>query len=208
MLDDESAAPDTDSFQALAAQFLGEQPEDLDKLEQKLRLLPNKPKRFMRGIVIRHIEDDGHPSPIYPQNLRQLFHEVQNFFPLDNVAMLDECVYVMTSDDKPDAPITIVDSEAFEALLQRNSAYAMVSNPSQRLRGVRVLFRQCFQILPASVAIRFQEESERHCLRFDRYSPYYIIRLCEQSAAREMGVNDILYLCHPAVLTLTRYDRA
>jgi len=207
MLNDGNSAPDTDSFQTLAAQFLGDQPEDLDRLEQKLRLLPNRPKRFMRGIVIRHMEEDGQLSPIYPQHLRQLYHDVQNFFPLDHVAMLEECVYVMTSDDKPEAPIIIVDNDEFETLLQRNHAFAMVSNPSSRLRGVRVLFKQCFQILPASVAIRFPEESGRRCLRFDHYSPYYIIRLCEQSASREMEVNDLLYLCHPAVLTLTRYDR-
>lgn len=208
ILDDEWHTPNTDTFQTLAAQFLGEKPDDLEKLEQQLKRLPNKPKRFMRGIIVRLIDDDGQPSSIYPQNLRQLFHDVQNFFPQDNTAMLNECVYVMTSDEKPDSPITITDNDAFEALLQKHNAYAMVSNPSQRLQGVRVLFRQCFQILPAAVSVRFQDESERRCLRFDRYSPYYIIRLCEQSAAREMGSNDVLYLCHPAVLTLTRYDRA
>lgn len=208
MLDDTWQTTKTDTFQTLAAQFLGDRPDDLDKLEVKLKQLPTKPKRFMRGIIIRSIDDDGQPLPVYPQNLRQMYHEVQNLFPLDNAAILDECIYIMTSDEKPDAPITIPQNDAFEALLQKYHAYAMVSNPSQRLQGVRVLFRQCFQILPAAIAIRLPVDAAQRCLRFDRYAPYYIIQLCEQSAKNAMNSDDILYLCHPAVLTLTRYDRA
>lgn len=208
MMDDTWQVTGTDTFQTLAAQFLGDKPDDLDKLEVKLKQLPNKPKRFMRGIIIRPIDDDGQPLPIYPQSLRQMYHEVQNLFPLDNAAILDECIYLMTSDEKPDAPITISENDGFESLLQKHRAYAMVSNPSQRLQGVRVLFRQCFQILPAAVAIHLQKDTAQRCLRFDRYAPYYIIQLCEQSANHAMNSNDILYLCHPAVLTLTRYDRA
>ena len=208
MLEDEWYQTSKDTFQSLAAQFLGDMPEDLDQLERKLKQLPNHPKRFMRGIIIRSIDDDGFPLPIYPQELRHFCHELQALFPSDLVALLDECIYIMTSDDKPDAPITITENETFSSLLQQYHAYAMVSNPSQRLQGVRVLFFQCFQILPAAVAIRFDDELTLRCLRFDRYAPYYIIRLCEQAASNEMGINDILYLCHPAILTLTRYDRA
>ncbi len=208
MLEDDWYQAGKDTFQSLAAQFLGDSPEDLDVLERKLKQLPNHPKRFMRGIIIRTIDDTGQPLPIYPQEFRRMFHDIQAMFPLDNTALLDECIYIMSSDERPDSPITITENEAFCALLQQYHAYAMVSNPSQRLQGVRVLFHQCFHILPAAVAIRFDDEQELRCLRFDRYAPYYIIRLCEQAASREMGVNDILYLCHPAILTLTRYDRA
>lgn len=208
MTNDEWNIRESDSFQALAAQLFGDTPENMDKLEDCLKHLPNKPKRFMRGIIIRIILEDGNDIPVYPQKLRQLYQEVCLLFPLDNTALLDECIYVMTSDDKPDSPITVTENSVFEALLEKHGAYAMVSNPSQRLQGVRVLFRQCFQILPAAVSVRYEEESGHRCLRFDRYSPYYIIRLCEQSVRHELGINDILYLCHPAVLTLTRYDRA
>ncbi|MCC8059814.1 MAG: helix-turn-helix domain-containing protein [Clostridiales bacterium] len=206
MLQEESADSRTGSFQMLATQFLGDQPDHVEELEERLRCLSKKPRRFMRGIVIRQIDEEGQILPVSRQSYWRLFREMEEFFPNDNVAMLDECIYVMTSDDKPDAPITIDRDPEFEALLKKHQAFAMVSNPSQRLQGVRVLFRQCFQILPAAVVVRLDEELDRHCLRYDRYSPYYIIYLCEHS--REMGTNDILYLCHPAVLTLTRYDRA
>lgn len=208
MLEDDWYLTRKDTFQTLASQFLGDSPDDLNTLEHKLKQLSNAPKRFMRGIIIRSIDDDGFLLPIYPQDFRHLFNELQAMFPLDNIALLENCIYIMTSDEKTDAPITITDNEAFSALLQQHHAYAMVSNPSQRLQGVRVLFYQCFYILPAAVAIRFDEEQSLRCLRFDRYAPYYIIRLCEQAVFKEMGVNDILYLCHPAILTLTRYDRA
>lgn len=208
MLEDEWYQFGKDTFQSLAAQFLGDSPEDLDTLEHKLKQLPNPPKRFMRGIVIRPIDDDGFLLPVYPQEFRHLYNELQSLLSPDHVALLDECIYIMTSDEKPDSPITITENEAFTSLLEQYHVYAMVSNPSQRLQGVRVLFYQCFHILPAAVAVRLDEERSLHCLRFDRYAPYYIIRLCEQAVFAEMGVNDILYLCHPAILTLTRYDRA
>ncbi len=208
MINDDHLPTDADSFQALASQFLSDQAEDFDKLEARLNRLPKRPRQFMRSIIIRLLDEDGVPSPVYPQTLRQLYHELRSFFPLDNMALLNECVYVMTSYDKPDASVTIDKNEAFDSLLEKYGAFSIISNPSQRLRGVRVLFRQCFQILPVAVAVQMPDESPKRCFRFERYSPYYIIHLCEKSARQEMGVNDILFLCHPAILTLTRYDRA
>lgn len=204
----ECLGPDKPSFQELAVRFLGEHPGSLEKLEQKLDKLPNKPKRFKRGIIIRPVSEEGQPLPVTARDLSRLYEAMRNLFPLDHTALLDSCVYVMTSDARPDSPITVTEHAAFSALLKKHQAYAIVSNPSQRLHGVRVLFRQCFRILPSAVALGLEENPDQRCLRFDRYSPYYIIQLCEQAAVHEMGDNDILYLCHPAVLTLTRYDRA
>ena len=204
------AAPSsgTYSFQDLAVHLFGDTPDNLDKLEIKLSQLPNKPKRFKRGIIIRPVSDEGQPFPATPGELSRLFDAVTSFFPRDNTALLDMCVYVMTSDEIPDFPITVTENNAFTALLRKHRAYAMVSNPSQRLYGVRILFWQCFRILPTAVALRLEEEDGKRCLRFDRYSPYYIIQLCERAAIHGIEDHDILYLCHPAVLTLTRYDRA
>lgn len=198
---------ETDTFQSLAVQFLNEQTSDLEKLELRLHQLSTPPKKFMRGIVIRQIDNNGTPE-LHQQMLHQLFLEVQRIPLLSNAALLDDCIYIMTSNDKPDSPITIDRNPEFEQLLQKYNAFAMVSNHSQRLRGVRTLFRQCFQILPIAVSVRMDEDSDYRCMRFDRYSPYYIIYLCEKAVFAEIGINDILYLCHPAVLTLTRYDRA
>lgn len=208
MLQARAETGEADSFQLLAANFLGDAPENLDTLDLRLRQLSKRPKRFMRSLVIRPLTDDGHPLPCLPKSMRQLYSEVKQLFPCDNIALLPECVYVMLSDATPNAPITVTDHKEFHALLERNHAYAMVTNPSQWLRGVRVLYLQAFQILPAAVAIRYQKEREQRCLRFDRYAPYYVIHLCEQSARKSMGTKDILYLCHASVLTLTRYDRA
>lgn len=198
----------TDTFQTLAAQFLNDQTNNLEELEVRLHQLPNRPKRFMRGVVIRMLNTDGNPTPVYAHRIQQIFDIIESMFPADNAAILDECIYLMLSDDCPDAPVTITKKAEFEALLRENNAFAMVANPSQRLRGVRALYRQSFQVLPIAAAVRYQNEVERRCLRFDRYSPYYIIYLCEKSVVRELGVDDILYLCHPAILTITRHDRA
>ena len=208
MLQAQAETGEADSFQLLAVNFLGDAPEDLDTLDLRLRQLAKRPKRFMRSLVIRQLSDDGHPLPALPKALRALYGEVKQMFPCDNVAMLPDCVYVMLSDAVPNAPITVTHNQDFHALLERHHAYAMVTNPSQWLRGVRVLYRQAYQLLPAAVAIRYQKEKERRCLRFDRYAPYYAIHLCEQASRKAMGVNDILYLCHASVLTVTRYDRA
>lgn len=208
MLRAQEESGETDSFQLLAANFLGDAPDDLDKLDIRLRQLTKRPKRFIRSLVIRQLGEDGHPLPVLPKVLQTIYSEVKQMFPNDNVAILPDCIYVMLSDAVPNAPIPVAEDAEFSRLLERHHAYAMVTNPSQWLRGVRVLYLQAHQLLPAAVAVRYQKERERRCLRFDRYAPYYAIHLCEKAARKAMGVGDILYLCHTSVLTLTRYDRA
>lgn len=205
---EELSSPDRDSFQALAVQFLSEHPGDMEKLEMRLRHLKNPPKKFKRSIVIRFIDEDGKMPPIYPQNMRRLFQELYRFFPKDNMALLNESIYIMISEEQPHTPVKIAELEKLEALLSQHHAFAMLSNASYNLKGVRVLATQCYQTLPIAVSVRINEEMQRHCLTFERYAPYYIIHLCYKAAKTEMGTDDILYLCHPAINILTRYDRA
>lgn len=205
---DEAESQGEDSFQVLAMQFLGDQPGDMEKLEMRLRHLKNPPKKFKRSIVIRFVDEDGKVPPLHPQNLRKLFQELHRFFPNDHMALINECIYIMTSEEILDTALHIQDAEKFEELLCQYRAFAMVSNASYNLKGVRILATQCYQVLPIAVAVRINEEKDKHLLTFERYAPYYIIHLCHKSAAEEMGSDDIIYLCHPAINILTRYDRA
>lgn len=198
-----------DAFQSIAAQFLGEYPGNLDVLQKQLEQLPQKPPRFMRAVVIRQLDSSASTSPAAAtQKLEHLFRELRQLYPRYNIALLANYILLLTGAPHPESPAAIIEDEQFEQVLERHEAFAMVSSPSQWLRNLRRLVKQAFRVLPVAVAVRFQDEKQRRCLKFERYAPYYLIHLCETALQLEISTNDIVFLCDTAVLTLTRYDRA
>lgn len=193
-------------FQNLSMKLFSSSAEDLQSLEFELRRLPLKPRRYLRGVVIRKMKDDGSvPVPDHSE-LNKFFRQLCRLFSNDNVALIDDVIYLLLSADNYNVPVQLEENEAFCSLLEEYGAFAMVTHPGVHLLTARVMYFQALQLMPIAVNVRYQTTSR--CLSMDHYSPFYAIYLCDQSAQSAYGIDDIVYLCHPGVLTLTRYDRA
>jgi len=193
-------------FQEVITDAFGRAPSDLYSLDQKLSSIPGM-KQFKCGMVIQALTDDGKPYVGYNHAPDNFVESMRSFFPRDFIAVTGDVIYVMcTSNDIiPEFPIE--DRAGFEEVLEKHHAYAMLGNTSQWLKGLRILFNQCRRTLPIAVAVRYGSEAGKRVLNYNRFNFYFSIYLAEQAARRTMGTEDVLYLCDPAVLTLTRYDR-
>ena len=190
-------------FQSIFSRIVTENGENDDVLLISLRNLPSAPKPNMRQILIRSelaVSCEG-DRPV----LKELKKRAMEFFPNANVALMREEVVVLLSSDTLYCPINFSLAE-FDAFLAGNRAIAMIANPVSSVQGLRVMYHQCRRTIPIALAVR-HDSRERYMI-FSRYAQYHLIDVCARAGKEYMDTDDVVYLCHNGVLTLTRYDRA
>lgn len=95
--------------------------------------------------------------------------------------------------------------EELERLLESYSAYCAVSNGTRNLSAIPILFnlaRQC-----SALARQLALNKGRRIFYYEQYANYCVIDMCAQRFIELHRSDDIIYLVHPAVIHLTRYDR-
>ena len=194
-------------FQEIISSAFTRSGADLYSLDLQLSALPGM-KRFKCGMVVRSLSEDGRPFIGMDHSPESLAAGLEELFPKDYIAVLDDAVYVMRTSDEIIPEFQIGETGEFEAFLEKKSAYAIKGGSSQWLKGLRVLYNQCVQTLPIAVTVRFGSEAKKRVLNYSRYAFYYTVYLAEHSGKGRMGSGDVVYLCDAAVLTLTRYDRS
>lgn len=185
------------SFQVLAQDLFSDRELNFEELQMRLQRLPNPPKKFARCILIR-------PRNSFVVNMNKLIGEAEQIFHGCNATILDEEILILVSSDYSTCPLDYNMAE-FDNLLQKYDAHAIISNPSKTARGLRVMYLQCRGIFEVVLKVSWKDAGRY--FYFERYLPYYIIHLCAQQAKAAFGTDDIVFLSHPGVLAITRYDR-
>ncbi len=186
------------SFQTLAQDlFSKDQPEHLEALQMRIQRLPHPPKKYMRCIVVK-----PHSSFLY--NMNKIAIEFESIFPSDNVGVLGDELVILLSSDYSTCPLACELAE-LDDLLKKYEAYAMISNPSKTARGIRIMYLQCKGVFDVALKVRYQINNRYFF--FERFMPYYIVHLCAHQSKEAFGTDDIVFLSHPGVLAVTRYDR-
>lgn len=185
------------SFQALAQDLFSETPPNPEELQMRLQRLPQAPRKYMRCILVR-------PRNSFVFNMNKVVSDAEHLFPGDNTTILGEEILILVSSDYSTCPLTC-NMQDFENFLQKYDANAMISNPSKTARGLRVMYLQCRGVFEVALKVRYQNTNRY--LYFERFLPYYIIHLCAQQAKAAYGTDDVVFMSHPGVLAVTRYDR-
>jgi len=185
------------SFQVIAQDIFSDRDINFEELQMRLQRLPSPPKKFVRCILIR-------PRNSLVINMNKLISEAEHIFPACNATILDDEVVILISSDYSSCPLTY-DMPEFDNLLQKYDAHAIISNPTKTVRGLRIMYRQCRGLF--EVVLKVQRQDSNRYFMFEHYLAYYIIHLCAQQAKAAFGTDDIVFLAHPGVLAVTRYDR-
>jgi len=185
------------SFQALVQDLLSERPPNPEELQMRLQRLPHAPRKYMRCILVR-------PRNSFVFNMNKVVSDAEHIFPGDNTTIIGEEVFILVSSDYSTCPVTCNMIE-LDSFLQKYDSHAMISNPTKTARGLRVMYLQCKGIFEVALKVRYQMTTRY--FYFERFLPYYIIHLCAQQAKAAFGTDDVVFLSHPGVLAVTRYDR-
>lgn len=186
------------SFQLLIEDFFSKKPANSEDFRLRAQRLPNVPKKYMRVIICRQRDKTV-------TTLADMIPHAEKVFPCSNFALLDDELFILISSDYANCPLCC-NTEEFDDFLNKFDAFAIISNPTKTSKGLRVMYHQCKGVFDVALAVRDNDESR--FFYFEEYSQYYIIHMCAQQAKESFSTDDIVFLCHPGVLALTRYDRA
>ena len=190
------------SQNALCASFIQDVVEEKisesAEIRNRIRFLPNPLKAFCCMVIIRFGGGSEIPYSYVIQQLEELF-------PDTNMAVYQNDIVILHSqEERPDQKMDF-DYEKLNALLERYQAYAGISNASRHRIRLRTLY------LLAAASIRLGKALHKNpvydrIFSYEDCSMYYIADLC---AAQYMEVhhhNDLIYLIHPKIIKICRYD--
>lgn len=199
-LQEPSSGSATLSFQEIAGLLFLDLPSDYEHIQIMLQNLPKPPKKYMRIVLINR-DAAGNDSG----ELRQLYSELEPHFPADNMTVLENSILIVISSRFASCQLP-AKAEILEEILERHQATALISHACMSAKALRISYLKCKALLPIIPNVRL--ESFRRLSYFGRYSLYLIVDICARNIQELFGTDDIIYLCSPAVLTLTRYDQA
>lgn len=102
-------------------------------------------------------------------------------------------------------PYSDLDEEdRIEELLAAYDMHMVISNGTSDFARINTLYQITRRA--GHIADLIKLEPEKRVFRFNRYSMYIAIDMCAQRFLEIYGNNDILYIAHPAVVKISRYD--
>ncbi len=170
---------------------------DQSEIQNRSSFLTYPLKDFCSFIVVQF--DVSHVS--YHCILQQL----QTIFPKTNMVFYQENIVILYSqENRPQGKLDF-DYDKLAAILEKCNGYAGISHPSRHRARFRTLY------LLATAAIRIGKTLHRKTLSkrlflYEDYSMYYIIDLCAQKYIETHHHNDLIYLIHPSIMKICRYD--
>lgn len=124
----------------------------------------------------------------------------------------------------PDCPITIyqndiillmrkdhhyskvtLDESRLMTLLENYNGYAGIGNYSKFLTSLRSLYIQTKAAIQYGIA--FRKSKQTRIFRYEEYSMYHMVALCADAFQRLYQNSDLIYLCHPGIIALERFDK-
>lgn len=97
-------------------------------------------------------------------------------------------------------------AEQLEQFLSRQGAYAVVSNSAMRPTAIRALYHQTRSVMRFGLALGKDENTR--VFPYEKYAFYHIVELCADGYRTDLQIHNLVYLCHPSLGRVLRYDRS
>lgn len=166
-----------------------------EELRVRVRQVPIKLYNYFHLVVIEPDQLNAEISP-------QLAEALVRVFPDAVIVPYRENLLVLSQTSKY-TPELSYDKKALAVLLERYQAVACVGNYTKWLTALRPIYIQTKGCIP--FARLFREDSSCRIFRYEEFSMYQLVDLCAQHCQSYFH-DDLLYLCHPGVIKLGKYD--
>jgi len=171
-------------------------PEVLERLEA----LPHPPKQRRRIIVVM-FEDSKIPVPY-----EFIIAQFRDMFPEHNIAFFRGVIVILISEDERIFNVQI-DEKRINEILAPYNGYMCIGHSTSDLTKIRTQYLLTRHALVVAKKLRHKKDQNTRVFRFGEYANYVLIDMFAHRYQEIHGNNDILYLGHPAVIKITRYDR-
>lgn len=170
------------------------------EIQNRIRFLPNPLKSFCCVVLIT-FDPVQLPDPPYSYIMQQL----EEIFVHTNMAVYkNDIVILHTQEGRPQASMDF-DYDRLDELLKRYHAYAGISNASRHRVRIRTMYMIASATIRLGRALRRESLPER-MFSYEDYSMYYIVDLCAKQYMEDHHHDDLIYLIHPSIIKICRYD--
>jgi len=168
------------------------------EIQEALACLPDPVRRFVRVAVISFEGEKGVPY-------RYLLTRLREIVPGSSMTVYQRNILILLSRDERVFRLDLDQDRRLIQLLERYNGFMAISNGTRRLDSLRSVFQLTQRTVVLGRVLR-SDPAQRIFFHED-YSMYCVIDLCVKRYMETEGNDDPLYLMHPAVIHLTRYDR-
>ncbi|PNV60654.1 hypothetical protein C0033_17990 [Clostridium sp. chh4-2] len=186
-------------FSTLVADLLDQRLTSPAELEQRLKMIPALAFQKYYHIIVVTFEQTQENIP-----WNFIINQLEQVLPSSNMAVYHRELIILTKKAHHQQTLTF-DYEKFNGILQNYKAYAAIGNYSKFLISLYSLYIQTKSALPLGMVFR-QSEEER-IFQYEKYSIYHMVSLCADSFYNTYHNQNLIYLCHPALIALERYDK-
>ena len=134
----------------------------------------------------------------------QLMAQLRELLPDTNMTSYHGEIVLLYSYPERRFQLRLPREEAISALLERYDAYLSLSNGTRNLATLPILYGLTRQT--SVIGRQVTPNGKQRIFTVDEFNMYCIIDLCAQRFMELHRSDDIIYLIHPAVIHLTRYD--
>lgn len=94
--------------------------------------------------------------------------------------------------------------DEFSAVLEEYGLHMLIGHATRDYGRMSTVYRLYSRA--GYLALQLDIEPRSHIFHFERYGMYNVIDMCAQRYSELFGHADLMYLIHPAVIHITRYD--
>ncbi len=188
---------DDADFKLLWKDIVGKRFNNSAEIRSELSKASVKPQLFARVVIIRFEEA--------PSEQAALIAELHGVFPISRITLEEAQAVVLLYHPKRLFSSGIESELRLRAFLEKHDAYLGHSGATREYNMIPTLYELAKQVL--TLGRQLALESKERIFTNERYSVFCMIELCTQRFCDVHGNNNIVFLSHPAIIHLTRFDR-
>ena len=205
-------------FGSLAADLIEMKLTDPDELAERIKQVPLMIKNYYHTLVVSFPGDPGPDFP--PQENEEPFSspsamvpnipwnyvvtQLQQIFPFSNITIYhSEILILVRKTDR--SPRFQFDVDAVTRILSYYNGYMAVGNFSKYLTSLSPIYHQTRATIRLGRALA--QNPKQRVFYYEDFAIYHEIELATLGWRNVYGITNYVYLCHPALISLLRYDR-
>ena len=135
---------------------------------------------------------------------KEMYEEILNVFPSSNITLYSNRMIVMYHSPGRSVRVPADKLRSFESILEKYDAYAGISNHTYNIEMIRTEYIITKNIL--TISRHMSENENARIFTQEEYGMFYTLDLCYKQFEHIFHHNNILYLTHPGLSALVRYD--
>lgn len=170
------------------------------EIQERLKALPYPPRlRRRMGLIMFDEQRQAIPFDFILSQLREVFPEY-------NMAVYKGEIVILICEQDRIFNVE-VDEPRINAIIEPYCGYMCIGHSTSDLTRARTQYLLTRHTLIVAKKLRLKRDAQTRVFRYEQYTTYLLIDMFAHRFQEIHGNNDILYLGHPAVVKIMRFDR-